>query len=78
MDFGEQYHVRMTEMMELIRRKEMDLIGDLSSRMAECLSKGNNVWMQSQAGHMTEYQCAQNHKANPQKQRLPGSKDAQG
>ena len=75
MAFGQQYHVRMMEMMEMIRHNEMDLIGDLSSRMAECLSRGSNVWMQSQAGHMTEYQCDQKHKANPQILRSNASQD---
>lgn len=65
-DFGQQYHVRMMEIMEMVRHNEMDLIGDLSSRMAECLTKGGNVWMQSQVGHMPTNEFSQNHKANPQ------------
>ena len=66
MDFGQQYHVRMLEIMEKIRRNEMNLVGDLSSRMAECLAKGGNVWMQSQVGHMPTNEFSQDHQANPQ------------
>ncbi len=66
MDFGQQYHVRMMDIMEMIRRNEMDLIGDLSSRMAECLAKEGNVWMQSQMGHMPTNEFSQDHEANPQ------------
>ncbi|MHB9030617.1 MAG: hypothetical protein ACYC9O_17770, partial [Candidatus Latescibacterota bacterium] len=65
MDFGEQYFVRMIEILENIRRNEMQLIGDISSRMAETLRKGGNVWMQAQAGHMGYIEFDEKHKGNP-------------
>ena len=65
MDFGEQYYVRMKEIMGNIRRNEMELIGDISSRMAESLKKGGNVWMQAQAGHMGYIEFKEEHKGNP-------------
>lgn len=65
MDFGEQYYVRVTEILSLIRRNEMNLIGDISSRMAETLNKGGNVWMQAQAGHMTFIEFREENKGNP-------------
>jgi uncharacterized phosphosugar-binding protein len=65
MDFGEQYFVRMTEILENIRRNEMQLIGDISSRMAETLKKGGNVWMQAQAGHMGYIEFKEENKGNP-------------
>ncbi len=65
MDFGEQYYVRMKEIMENIRRNEMNLIGDISSRMAETLKKGGNIWMQAQAGLMGYIEFKEEHKGNP-------------
>lgn len=65
MDFGEQYYTRMTEILENIRRNEMALIGDISSRMAETKKKGGNVWMQAQAGHMGYTEFDEKHKGNP-------------
>ncbi len=65
MDFGEQYYVRVTEILESIRHNEMNLIGDISSRMAETLKKGGNVWMQAQAGHMGYIEFDEQHKGNP-------------
>ena len=64
-DFGEQYHTRMMSIMESIRRTEMGLIGDLSSRMADTLKKGGNVWMQAQAGHMGYIEFKEENKGNP-------------
>lgn len=65
MDFGEQYHVRMLAIMESIQRSEMELIGDISSRMAEALKKGGNVWMQAHAGHMPPKEIEEGNKGNP-------------
>jgi len=65
MDFGEQYYVRILEILENIRRNEMNLIGDISSRMAETLKKGGNVWMHAQAGHMGYVEFDEKHKGNP-------------
>ena len=65
MDFGEQYYVRIMEILDSIHRNEMELIGDLSSRMAETLKKGGNVWMQAQAGHMGYIEFKEEHKGNP-------------
>ena len=57
--------MRMKDIMESIHRNEMDLIGDISSRMAETLHKGGNVWMQAQAGLMGYIEAKEEHKGNP-------------
>ncbi|MBN1294231.1 MAG: hypothetical protein JXB48_20520 [Candidatus Latescibacteria bacterium] len=64
-DFGEQYYRNMKDIIEQIRLNEMDLIGDLTSRMAEAVKKGNNGWMQAQAGHMGYIEFKEEHKGNP-------------
>jgi len=64
-DFGEQYYSNMLNIMESIRRTEIDLIGDLSDRMAAAIKKGNNVWMQAQAGHMGYIEFKEENKGNP-------------
>jgi len=64
-DFGEQYYRRMTEIIENIKRNEMELIGDLTSRMAEALKKDGNCWMQAQAGHMGYVEFKEENKGNP-------------
>ncbi len=64
-DFGEQYFIRMKEIMEIIRRNEMEHIGEISGRMAETLKKGGNVWMQAQAGLMGYIEAEEGHKGNP-------------
>ena len=52
MDFGEQYYSRMLEIIQNIRRNEMGLIAELSTRMADSIKNGGNVFMKAQAGHM--------------------------
>ncbi len=64
-DFGEQYYIRMKEIMERIRRNEMEHIGAISDRMAEALRRGGNVWMQAQAGLMGYIEAEEGHKGNP-------------
>jgi uncharacterized phosphosugar-binding protein len=64
-DFGEQYFSRTVEMLTDIRTREMELIGELSGRMAEALKKGGNVWMQAQAGHMGYIEFDEKLKGNP-------------
>jgi len=64
-DFGEQYFKRMKEIVENIRLNEMELIGDLTSRMAEAVKKGGNGWMHAQAGHMGYIEFKEEHKGNP-------------
>ncbi|MDP2983731.1 MAG: twin-arginine translocation signal domain-containing protein [Candidatus Latescibacter sp.] len=65
MAFGEQYYGRIAEMLESIRQNEMKLIGDISSRMAETLKKGGNVFMHAQAGHMGYIEFKEENKGNP-------------
>ncbi|MFA6472759.1 MAG: hypothetical protein WCU00_12040 [Candidatus Latescibacterota bacterium] len=65
MAFGEQYYVRITEMLGSIRANEMNLIGDVSDRMAETLKKDGNVFMQAQAGHMGYTEFKEENKGNP-------------
>jgi hypothetical protein len=65
MDFGEQYYFRMMDILENIRRTEMNLIGDISSRMAETIKKGGTVWMQGNAGHMARFEYNEALKGNP-------------
>ena len=63
--FGEQYYVRIAEMLESIRQNEMKLIGDISTRMAETLKNGGNVFMHAQAGHMGYIEFKEENKGNP-------------
>ncbi len=65
MDFGEQYYVRVNEILESIRRNEMNLIGDISSRMAETKKKGGTVWYDAYVGHMGTIECLEENKGNP-------------
>jgi uncharacterized phosphosugar-binding protein len=65
MDFGEQYFVRITEILQSIRRTEMGLIGDISSRMAETVKKGGNVYYNAFEGHMGGFECIEGNKGNP-------------
>lgn len=64
-DFGEQYFTRMKDIVESIRRNEMGLIGDITSRMAEAIQKGGNGFMQAQAGHMGYIEFKEENKGNP-------------
>ncbi|MFC1651503.1 hypothetical protein ACFL2X_08025, partial [Candidatus Latescibacterota bacterium] len=64
-DFGDQYYLNMKTIMESIRSNEIELIGDLSSRMAESLKNNGSVWMQAQAGHMGYTEFDEKHKGNP-------------
>ena len=65
MDFGEQYYIRVSEILESIRRNEMNLIGDISSRMAETVKKGGKVWYDAYVGHMGYIECLEENKGNP-------------
>jgi hypothetical protein len=65
MAFGEQYYVRITRMLGSILMNEMKLIGDISTRMAETIKKGGNVFMQAQAGHMGYIEFKEENKGNP-------------
>lgn len=64
-DFGEQYHTRVLEMITNIWRNEMSLIGDISSRMAETINKGGNVFLQHSVGHMPPAEFNEENKGNP-------------
>ncbi|MFC1508404.1 hypothetical protein ACFL60_01810 [Candidatus Omnitrophota bacterium] len=64
-DFGTQYYRRMTEIIENIRRTEMSLVGDLSSRMTDALKTGNEVWLQAGDGHMGRFENDETLPGNP-------------
>ena len=64
-DFGTQYYKRITEIIESIRRTEMNLIGDLSSRMADAVKSGNEVWLQAHEGHMGRFENDETLPGNP-------------
>ncbi len=64
-DFGEQYYRNMKTIIENINLNEIELIGDLTSRMADALKNGGNCWMQAQAGHMGYTEFDEKHKGNP-------------
>ncbi len=64
-DFGEHYYSNMKVIIEQIRRNEMELIGDLRSRMAAAVQKGGKGWMQAQAGHMGYVEFDEKHQGNP-------------
>jgi len=55
-DFGVQYYDRITCVIESVRRTEMDLIGDISSRMADRVKAGGEVWLQAAEGHMGRFE----------------------
>ena len=65
MDFGEQYYVRILEILESIRRNEIQLIGEISSRMADTVKKGGRVWYDAYVGHMGTIECLEENKGNP-------------
>jgi hypothetical protein len=65
MDFGEQYYVRVSEILENIMSNDMPLIGDISSRMAETIKKGGKVWYDAYVGHMGGSECLEGNKGNP-------------
>ncbi|MCE5249566.1 hypothetical protein LLG96_05025 [bacterium] len=65
MDFGEQYYVRVREILGSIARNEMGLIGDLSTRMAGAITKGGNVWYHAHEGHMCYEEFNMENKGNP-------------
>lgn len=64
-DFGEQYFVRSEEILSNIRRTELPLIGDVSSRMAQCVAKGGKVFYDAYVGHMGNFECLEENKGNP-------------
>jgi uncharacterized phosphosugar-binding protein len=63
--FGEQYYRRIAEILESIQRTEMNLFGELSSRMAETIRKGGKVWYDGYTGHMGRIECLEENKGNP-------------
>ncbi|MBN1294232.1 MAG: twin-arginine translocation signal domain-containing protein [Candidatus Latescibacteria bacterium] len=65
MDFGEQYYVRISEILGKIRSNEIDRIGDISSRMAETIKKDGSVWYHAHEGHMCYIEFAMENKGNP-------------
>jgi len=64
-DFGAQYYSRMTGIIENIRRTEMNLVGDLSSRMADAVRNGSEVRLQAAEGHMGRFECDEELPGNP-------------
>jgi uncharacterized phosphosugar-binding protein len=66
-DLGAQYYERMTGILESIRRTEMNLVGDLTTRMADAIKAGNVVWLQAHEGHMGRFE---NDEANPGNPRI--------
>ena len=64
-DFGEQYYVRVLEMIGNVRRNEMSLIGEISDRMVGTLKKDGNVWLQHNIGHMPPHEFNEENKGNP-------------
>ena len=63
--FGDEYHENMTGIVANIHANEMELVADLSGRMAAALRSGHNVWMQAQAGHMGYIEFLEENKGNP-------------
>jgi len=64
-DFGEQYYLRIKEILANIQRTETAKIGAISSRMAEALGKGGNVWYHAHEGHMCYLEFDMANKGNP-------------
>ncbi len=63
--FGDQYFSRMTAIIENVRRSEMNRIGDLTSRMADAIKSGNEVWLQAAEGHMGRFENDEKLPGNP-------------
>ena len=64
-DFGEQYYLRVFEMISNIRRNEMAQISDISGRMTDTLKNGGNVWLKHSVGHMPAHEFKEENKGNP-------------
>ncbi|MBN1294230.1 MAG: hypothetical protein JXB48_20515 [Candidatus Latescibacteria bacterium] len=64
-DFGTQYYRRMTDILVKVRQNEMNLIGDLTSRMADAIKSGNEVWLQAGEGHMGRFENDETLPGNP-------------
>ena len=64
-DFGEQYYIRIKEILGKIRHNEMALIGEISSRMAASIKNGGNAWYHAHEGHMCYHEFAMENKGNP-------------
>jgi uncharacterized phosphosugar-binding protein len=64
-EFGAQYYLRVLEILENVRRNEMTLFADVSTRMAEAVKKGGKVWYDAYVGHMGTIECLEGNKGNP-------------
>jgi len=64
-DFGEQYYVRIKEILSNIYNNEMFLIDDIAGRMAETIKKGGNAWYHAHEGHMCYEEFNMENKGNP-------------
>jgi len=64
-DFGEQYYIRIKEILGKIRHNEMALIGEISSRMAASIKNGGNAWYHAHEGHMCYHEFVMENKGNP-------------
>lgn len=62
---GDQYYKRMTTIIESVRRTEMERIGDLTSRMADTIKSGGEVWLQAAEGHMGRFENDETLPGNP-------------
>jgi len=71
-DFGAQYYKRMTGILENIRRTEMNKIGDISSRIADAVKNGSQVWLQAHEGHMGRFENDETLPGNPRIMRSLG------
>jgi phosphoheptose isomerase len=64
-EYGKLYYLGMQILLSKFENIEIDAIGEITSQMSECLQKGNNVWMQAQAGHMGCIEFKEENKGNP-------------
>jgi uncharacterized phosphosugar-binding protein len=63
--FGDEYHARIIEIMEAVRRTEMPATEDVSARMAAAVRGGNSVWLQAKQGHMPRHELDMANSGNP-------------
>ncbi len=63
--FGDQYFNRMTAIIESVRHTELTKIDSLTSRMADAIRRGGEVWLQAAEGHMGRFENDEKLPGNP-------------
>jgi len=64
-DFGDEYFANILPILEKVRDNELAVIDEVSSRMADAVRSGKNVWMQAKQGHMGRFEFDMGNPGNP-------------